>query len=82
MPETASQTGSGRKEKIMTETLKIEGMMCPHCEGRVKNALEQLPEVESAQVSHESGTAVVTLRSKPADGKLKEAVEAQGYKVV
>ncbi len=82
MPETASQTGSGRKEKIMTETLKIEGMMCPHCEGRVKNALEQLPEVESAQVSHESGTAVVTLSSKPADGKLKEAVEAQGYKVV
>lgn len=82
MPETASQTGSGRKGKIMTETLKIEGMMCPHCEGRVKNALEQLPEVESAQVSHESGTAVVTLRSKPADGKLKEAVEAQGYKVV
>lgn len=82
MPETASQTGLGRKEKIMTETLKIEGMMCPHCEGRVKNALEQLPEVESAQVSHESGTAVVTLSSKPADGKLKEAVEAQGYKVV
>lgn len=82
MPETASQTGLGRKEKIMTETLKIEGMMCPHCEGRVKNALEQFPEVESAQVSHESGTAVVTLRSKPADGKLKEAVEAQGYKVV
>ena len=65
----------------MTKTLKIEGMMCPHCEARVKNALEAVPEVQSAEVSHEKGTAVVTLNSDVSDDKLKETVEAQGYSV-
>ena len=65
----------------MTKTLKIEGMMCPHCEARVKNALEAVPEVQSAEVSHEKGTAVVTLSSDVPADKLKETVEAQGYSV-
>ena len=65
----------------MTKTLKIEGMMCPHCEARVKNALEAVPEVQSAEVSHEKGTAVVSLNSDVSDDKLKETVEAQGYSV-
>lgn len=66
----------------MVVTLKIEGMMCPHCEARVKNALESLAEVASAEVSHEKGTAVVTLDSEISADKLKETVEAQGYKVL
>ncbi len=62
--------------------LKIKGMMCGHCEMRVKNALLSLPEVESAEVSHKDGTAAVTLK-KPADyDKLKAVVEAEGYKVI
>lgn len=66
----------------MEQTLKIEGMMCGHCSGRVKKALEELPQVTAAQVSHETGTAVVTL-SAPIDGEaLKKAVEDQGYKVI
>ena len=55
--------------------------MCEHCEARVKKALEALPEVESAQVSHEKGTAVVTLSKETADEILKKAVEEQDYKV-
>lgn len=65
----------------MEKTLKVEGMMCPHCEGRVKKALEALPEVTQADVSHQSGTAVVHLRAEIADEVLKKAVEEQGYKV-
>ena len=65
----------------MTKTLKIEGMMCGHCEARVKKALEALPQVESAQVSHESGTAVVALSGEIAGSELKAAVEAQDYTV-
>lgn len=65
----------------MEKTLKIEGMMCPHCEARVKKALEALPEVEQAAVSHQAGTAVVTLKSPVADEVLKKAVEDQGYTV-
>ena len=65
----------------MTNTMKIEGMMCPHCEATVKKALEAIGGVESAVVSHESGTAVVTA-DNVADGVLKEAVVAQGYKVL
>ena len=65
----------------MTKTLKIEGMMCGHCEARVKKALEALPQVESAQVSHESGTAVVALSGEISGSELKAAVEAQDYTV-
>lgn len=68
--------------KIMEKTLKIEGMMCPHCEATVKTCLEQISGVESAQVSHQSGTAVVSLSSDVADDILKKAVEDKGYKVV
>ena len=64
----------------MTKTLKIEGMMCPHCEARVKKALEALEGVDEAVVSYQSGTAVV---SGSADAEtLKAAVEAQDYKVL
>ena len=63
------------------KTLHIEGMMCSHCEGRVKQALEALEAVELAQVSHESGTAVVTLKADVADSVLREAVEAEDYPV-
>ena len=66
----------------MKDKLKIEGMMCPHCEARVRNALEALPEVETAKVSHEKGIAEVTLKSALAHDALKAAVEAQGYKVL
>ncbi len=65
----------------MTKTMNIEGMMCGHCEARVKKALEALDAVSEAAVSHESGTAVVTLSSDISDEKLKETVEAEDYKV-
>ena len=71
-----------KEEKTsMQKTLKIEGMMCPHCEARVKKALEALPEVAQAEVSHAAGTAVVTLTAALADDALKSAVEAQDYTV-
>lgn len=66
----------------MKKEMKIEGMMCGHCSGRVKGALEALDGVESAEVSHESGTALVTLGAQIPDEKLKNAVEGQGYHVV
>ena len=69
------------EEKSMTKTMNIEGMMCGHCEARVKKALEALDVVSEAAVSHESGTAVVTLSSDISDEKLKETVEAEDYKV-
>ena len=65
----------------MTKTMNIEGMMCGHCEARVKKALEALAGVESAEVSYEKGTAVVSMSADVADDTLKEAVEAQDYKV-
>ena len=65
----------------MEKTMKIEGMMCGHCEARVKKALEALPEVAEANVSHESGTAVVTLSGEISDAALKKAVEDQDYQV-
>ena len=68
--------------KTMEKTLKIEGMMCPHCEARVKKCLEAIPGVESAAVSHTAGTAVVTLKEDVSYETLKNAVEAQDYKVV
>ncbi len=71
-----------REEKTMEKVVKIEGMMCPHCEARVKSILEEMSEVDSAVVSHESGTAILTLNSEISDDKIKSIVEAQGYKVV
>ena len=65
----------------MKKTMHIEGMMCQHCEARVKKALEALPDVAAAEVSHEAGTAVVELKSPVADEKLKAAVEAEDYPV-
>ncbi len=70
-----------KEEKIMEKTVKIEGMMCPHCEARVKTILEELSEVDSALVSHESGTAILTLNAEISDDKIKSVIEAQGYKV-
>ena len=67
--------------KQMTKTMNITGMMCPHCSGRVKTVLEQLEQVAEAEVSHETGTAVVTLNADIANDVLKSTVEAQGYKV-
>ena len=66
----------------MEKTMKSEGMMCGHCEARVKKVLEALPEVEAADVSHEKGTAVVTLAAEAANEVLKKAVEDQDYKVL
>ena len=66
----------------MEKTLTIEGMMCMHCENRVKKALEAVEGVVSAKVSHEKGTAVVTLKQEVSDSVLKQAVEAEDYKVI
>ena len=71
-----------KENETMEKTLKIEGMMCGHCEAHVKKALEALSEVDEAIVSHEAGTAVVKLNSKVADDVLEKAVEDEGYKVV
>ncbi len=65
----------------MTKTMKIEGMMCGHCEARVKKCLEALSQVNEAAVSHETGTAVVTLNADIADEVLKKTVEDQDYQV-
>lgn len=65
----------------MTKTITIEGMMCGHCEAAVKKALEALPGVAAADVSHEKGTAVVTLSEEVADKVLKKAVEDKDYTV-
>ena len=69
------------EEKTMTKTLKIEGMMCPHCEARVKKALESIDGVKSADVSHEKACAVVTLSAQVSDQALTKAVTDAGYKV-
>lgn len=70
-----------KEKKPMQVTLNIEGMMCPHCEAHVKKALEQLPQVDSALVSHTSGTAQITLNTEVELSLLKSTVEAQGYTV-
>ena len=70
-----------KEDSTMKKTLHVEGMMCGHCEARVKKALEALPEVSEAVVSHEAGTAIVTLSADVADDVLKKAVEDQDYKV-
>ncbi len=71
-----------KETTTMEKTLKIKGMMCGHCEARVKKCLEELPEVSNAVVSHETGTAVLTLSAPVADDVLKKTVEDQGYTVV
>lgn len=71
-----------RKEQEMNKTMKIEGMTCGHCEATVKKALEALPEVKEAVVSHEKGTAVLTLTGNVADDVLKKTVEAKDYQVI
>ncbi len=74
--------GKKMEELTMEKTLKIEGMMCGHCEARVKKCLEALPQVTEAAVSHETGTAVVTLSGQVENDVLKKAVEDQDYKVL
>ena len=67
---------------MIEKTLHIEGMMCAHCEARVKKSLEALPQVQEAVVSHETGTAVVKMQAEVPDAVLKKAVEDEGYTVV
>ena len=71
-----------KETKQMKQTLKIEGMMCPHCEMHVTKALEALPQVTEAHASHEAGEAVVTLNAEISQEALAAAVEAAGYKVI
>ena len=77
----AEEDTTQKEETAMKKTLTVEGMMCPHCEARVKKALEALPQVDEAVVSHEAGTAIVTLNADVDDEVLKKAVEAQDYPV-
>ena len=77
----AEEDTTQKEETAMKKTLTVEGMMCPHCEARVKKALEALPQVDEAVVSHEAGTAIVTLNAEVDDEVLKKAVEAQDYPV-
>jgi Cu2+-exporting ATPase len=85
-PKRDKKINKNNKEKTevktMTKTMKIEGMMCGHCEATVKKALEALPQVDEAVVSHETGMAVVTLNSEIQDDELKSAVEVKDYKVI
>jgi Cu2+-exporting ATPase len=88
-PQTAEQPAANtiinqkeREDSTMKKMMKIEGMMCGHCEAHVKKALEEIPQVQEALVSHEAGTAEVTLSEEVADEVLQKAVEAQNYKVV
>ena len=80
-PAAVANKESTKEDTAMKKTLKVEGMMCGHCEARVKKALEALPEVDEAVVSHEAGTAIVTLNAEVADDVLKKAVEDQDYSV-
>ena len=73
---------SKKDDNAMTKTMKIDGMMCSHCEGRVKQSLERLAQVSQAEVSHEKGTAVVTLTAEVSNDVLKKTVEDQGYNVI
>lgn len=75
-------TNKREGEEKMTKTMKIEGMMCGHCEARVKKCLEALEQVTEAAVSHEAGTAVLTLNAEVSDEILKKTVEDQDYKVI
>ncbi len=80
--ENASTINNKKETNEMTKTMNIEGMMCPHCEGRVKKCLEAIEGVTEAVVSHESGTAVLTLSAEVSDELLKTTVENQGYTVL
>ena len=80
--QDANEKPKAKEIKTMEKIMKIEGMMCPHCEANVKGTLEAFAEVDEAVVSHESGTAVLKLNADIADDVLKEAVEAKGYKVI
>ena len=80
-PAAVANKENTKEDTAMKKTLKVEGMMCGHCEARVKKALEALPEVDEAVVSHEAGTAIVTLNAEVADDVLKKAVEDQDYPV-
>ena len=71
-----------KEKKTMTKTLNIKGMMCPHCEGTVKKALEEIDGVISADVSHKTGTAIVTLEFDVSENILKKAVTDKGYEVL
>ncbi|MBQ3521161.1 MAG: metal-transporting ATPase, partial [Firmicutes bacterium] len=77
-----ADSSEDKEVKSMKKTMNIEGMMCIHCEARVKKVLEAMPEVEAAEVSHEAGTAVVSLAGDVADEVLKKTVEDQDYKVL
>ena len=81
-PRRDHKVKAKKEKKKMEKTMKIEGMMCPHCEARVKKTLEALPQVREAQVSWQAGTAVVTLTQKVDDIVLKKAVEDQDYQVI
>ncbi len=76
------QIKKAKETKPMEKTMKINGMMCGHCSGRVKKVLEALPEVDEAVVSHENGTAILTLNAPISDDVLKKTVEDQGYEVI
>ena len=79
--ENKNTESTVKEDNSMKKTLHVEGMMCGHCEARVKKALEALPAVDEAVVSHEAGTAIVTLNAEVSDADLKKAVEDQDYKV-
>ncbi len=80
--QAAENKNDLKEMKSMEKTMKIEGMMCPHCEANVKGTLEAFAEVDEAVVSHEAGTAVLKLNADISDDVLKEAIEAKGYKVL
>ena len=80
--KTKTQEEQKEEEISMTKTMKIEGMRCMHCEARVKKTLEALPEVAEAVVSHEAGTAVVTLNADLSNEALTKVIEDQDYKVI
>ena len=82
LSETVSNQQIESEEKTMKKTMKIEGMMCGHCEARVKKVLEALEQVEMAEVSYQEGTAIVTLKTPIADEDLKKIIEDQDYKVL
>ena len=80
---TAAAEAAPGKENAMSEILlHVEGMMCEHCQARVKKCLEEIPGVSAAEVSHKEGTAIVTTDGSVSEETLRAAVEAQGYKVV
>ena len=80
-PAEDKESNSNQEDPTMKKTLHVEGMMCGHCEARVKKALEALPEVSEAVVSHTDGTAIVTLSAEVSNETLKKAVEDQDYQV-